>query len=123
VLGHLGLAEKMPTRPKSPGRDFSPLLAGKKVAWDNAVFYEFEICRAIRTDRWKLVLRQPAGPHELYDLAADPQERTNRFGEPGTAGTTTGLQSRLADFFRQYATPEYDIWTGGRSKASRATGK
>jgi len=69
------------------------------------------------------VRRQPAGPHELYDMAADPPERTNRFGEPGTAETTAGLQGRLDAFFRQYATPEYDIWKGGRSKASRATGK
>jgi hypothetical protein len=56
-------------------------------------------------------------------MAADPPERSNRFGEPGTAETTAGLQGRLDAFFRQYATPEYDIWKGGRSKASRATGK
>jgi arylsulfatase A-like enzyme len=123
VLGHLGLADKMPVKPKSPGRDFSPILHGKEILWDQAVFYEFETCRAIRTERWKLVLRQPAGPHELYDMAADPQERTNRFGEPGTAATTAGLHSRLEAFFREYSTPEYDIWAGGRSKASRATGK
>jgi arylsulfatase A-like enzyme len=123
VLGHLGLAAKMPTQPKSPGRDFSPILAGKKIAWDNAVFYEFETCRAIRTDRWKLVLRHPDGPHELYDMQVDPTERANRFGQPGTEVIKADLQTRLEAFFRLYSTPEYDIWQGGRSKANRVTGK
>ena len=113
----------MPTQPKSPGRDFSPILAGTKIAWDNAVFYEFETCRAIRTDRWKLVLRHPDGPHELYDMQVDPTERANRFGQPGTEVIKADLQTRLEAFFRLYSTPEYDIWQGGRSKANRVTGK
>jgi len=121
VLGHLGLADQMPHQPKSPGRDFSPILAGKSIPWDNAVFYEFETCRAIRTDRWKLVLRQPAGPNELYDMQTDPTERTNLIGRPGTEDTKADLHARLEAFFKEYAVPEYDIWKGGRSKASRAT--
>lgn len=121
VLGHLGLAERMPVKPKSPGRDFAAVLAGKEIAWDNAVFYEFEICRAIRTDQWKLVRRQPEGPHELYDMKADPAERFNLFGQPGTEKVKAELQARLEAFFNEYANPRYDIWKGGRSKAKRPT--
>lgn len=121
VLGYLGLGDKMPTQPKSPGRDFSPVLGGRQVAWDNAVFYEFEVCRAIRTDRWKLVLRHPQGPHELYDMEKDASERFNLFGQPGTETVRGELQARLEAFFRDYADPQYDIWKGGRSKARRAT--
>jgi choline-sulfatase len=36
-----------------------------------------ETCRAVRGERWKYVHRHPGGPHELYDMQADPQERFN----------------------------------------------
>ncbi len=123
VLGHLGLAEKMPTKPKSPGRDHSAVLAGQEIVrgTDDFVCFEFETCRAIRTDQWKLVLRNPEGPHELYDMKADPGERFNLFGQPGTESVKAGLQKRLEAFFAEYADPRYDIWKGGKSKAKRAT--
>lgn len=122
VLGHLGLAEKLPKRPQLPGRDFSAALRGEKVAVrDDAVFYEFEICRAIRTEEWKLVLRRPEGPHELYNMKSDSAERMNLFGQPGMEKIRAELQARLEAFFAHYADPQYDIWKGGRSKAKRAT--
>jgi arylsulfatase A-like enzyme len=121
VLGHLGLADRMPRAPRSPGRDFSPVLRGEKVTWDGAVFYEFETCRAVRTDTHKLVLRHPAGPHELYDMRADPMERFNLFGQPGTDALTAALRTRLHTFFDTYSDPQYNIWRGGRSKAKRQT--
>ncbi|MCB1210543.1 MAG: sulfatase-like hydrolase/transferase, partial [Verrucomicrobiales bacterium] len=38
VLSHLGLAEKMPQTPKSPGRDFAPVLKGEEIAdWPKEV--------------------------------------------------------------------------------------
>jgi arylsulfatase A-like enzyme len=119
VLGYLGLGDKLPQKPKLPGRDFSGVLRGQEIAWDNAVFYEMETCRAIRTDRWKLVLRHPAGPHELYDMTADPRERFNRFGQPGSEATQAELKCRLEAFFTRYADPQYDLWHNGRSKAKR----
>jgi arylsulfatase A-like enzyme len=121
VLGYLGLSDRMPRQPRSPGRDFSRVLQGDQIAWDNVTFYEMETCRAIRTDRWKYVARQPDGPYELYDMQADPQERFNLFGQPGTETVRAELSQRLDDFFQQYATPQYDIWRGGRSKARRLT--
>lgn len=122
VLGYLGLGDKMPQTPKSPGRDFSPVLLGAKdVLWQNVTFYEMETCRAVRTDGWKLVMRHPDGPHELYDMKADPQERFNLFGQPGTETHRAELQSKLDTFFNTYADPQYDIWKGGRSKAKRVT--
>jgi arylsulfatase A-like enzyme len=121
VLGYLGLADRVPPAPKSPGRDFSPVLRGESVPWENVVFYEFETCRAVRTDTHKLVLRHPSGPHELYDMRADPQERMNLYGQPGLDPLRRDLQARLETFFRTYSDPQYDIWAGGRSKARRAT--
>jgi arylsulfatase A-like enzyme len=121
VLAHLGLGERMPTVPRSPGRDFSAALNGGQPAWDSVVFYEMETTRAVRTDDWKYVARHPDGPHELYDMRRDPQERFNLFGQPGTAARRAELAGRLDAFFQQYADPQYDVWRGGRSKAKRHT--
>ena len=122
VLSHLGLAEKMPQQPKSPGRDFSPALRGQKLeSWDNTVFYEMETTRAIRTERWKYVSRFPDGPFELYDMQSDPQERFNQFGQPGTDEIKAQLAQQLDAFFSTYADPKYDLWKGGGSKAKLHT--
>ena len=119
VLGYMGLGDRLPTKPKLPGRDFSPTLRGKEQAWENVVFYEMETCRAVRTDQWKYVARHPSGPNELYDMQADPQERMNLYGQAGTEAMRADLDRRLAAFFQEYADPQYDIWQGGRSKARR----
>jgi arylsulfatase A-like enzyme len=121
MLGYLGLSEKMPTQPKSPGRDFSPVLRGKAIEWDNVIFYEMETCRAIRDEGWKYVARHPSGPQELYDMRRDPRERFNLFGQPGMEAKQAELAGRLDEFFARYADPQYDIWKGGRSKAKRHT--
>jgi arylsulfatase A-like enzyme len=119
VLSYLGLGDRVPVKPNLPGRDFSAVLKGGSVEWENVVYYEMETVRAVRTDKWKLVMRHPRGPHEMYDMAADPQERVNLYGQPATEATRADLEQRLAGFFKQYADPEYDVWQGGRSKAGR----
>lgn len=121
VLSYLDLSEKMPSRPRSPGRDFSPVLRGEEVDWDNVVYYEMETCRAVRNGDWKLVARHPDGPHELYNMQVDPQERFNLYGQPEQMGRQRALRKQLDDFFATYADPQYDIWRGGRSKARRHT--
>jgi hypothetical protein len=123
VLGHLGLGDKMPQQPKSPGRDFSPALRGEKLAnWDNTVFYEMETTRAIRTERWKYVARFPDGPFELYDMQSDPQERFNLFGQPGTDEPSKPISPNSSTpSSPTYADPKYDIWKGGGSKAKLHT--
>ncbi|HUR60118.1 MAG TPA: sulfatase-like hydrolase/transferase [Opitutaceae bacterium] len=121
VLSQLGLGGKMPTQPKSPGRDFSPALRGEPLGWENVVFYEMETVRAIRTDDWKYVGRFPNGPFELYDMRRDPRERFNLYGQPGMESKRAELAGRVDAFFKRYADPQYDIWKGGRSKAKLHT--
>jgi len=117
VLAYLGLANKVPSQPKLPGRDFSPVLTGKTIDWENVIYYEMETVRAIRDDGWKFVARHPNGPNELYDMKRDPQERVNLFGQAVDAAKQAEMARRLDEFFAKYADPQYDIWHGGRSKA------
>ena len=118
VLSLLGLGQRMPTQPRSPGRDLTGVLAGRPFTGRNEVFYEMETTRAINAGDWKYVARVK-GPFELYDLKADPQERFNLFGQPGTEGKRAELAARLDAFFNEYADPKYNIWKGGGSKAKR----
>ncbi|HEY2415139.1 MAG TPA: sulfatase-like hydrolase/transferase [Pirellulaceae bacterium] len=121
VLAYLGLADKTPSQPKLPGRDFSSALRSKPVDWENVIYYEMETVRAIRDDDWKYVARHPNGPNELYDMKRDPQERVNLFGQATTDAKQSEMAKRLDAFFAKYADPQYDIWHGGRSKAKRHT--
>ena len=118
LLAYLGLGDKLTgAKPRSPGRDFSPALQGRAIPWENAVYYEMEYVRAIRTEQWKYVHR-PDGPCELYDVQADPFEKFNLYGQPPQAEVQRELRERLEAFFRRTAEPQYDLYAGGRSKAS-----
>jgi arylsulfatase A-like enzyme len=117
VLSHLGLPGSAPRR--SPGRDFSGVLAGKSIPWQNVVFYEMEGTRAIRTDGWKYVARHPDGPFELYDMKVDPHERFNLIGQPHHREVREQLDRDLTAFYARHADPQYDLWRGGRTKAGR----
>lgn len=120
LLSHVGLGQKMPTEPKSPGRDFSSELANgnnrPRSDADDAIFYEFEGLRCIRTECWKYVHRHSNGPHELYDLKNDPDEFTNLVSSESHATTRDRLKKRLNEFYAKYAEPKYDLWNGGGSQ-------
>ena len=123
VLSYLGLDGEIPSDPKRPGRDYSAALKGARLEQDNAVFYEFENVRAIRTVGWKYVERYPDGPHELYNLNQDPGERSNLYGQPKQLDIQKKLRSRLYQFFDRYADPKYDLWHGGQSKTHLLSAK
>jgi arylsulfatase A-like enzyme len=121
LLSYLGLGDRMPKKPRSPGRDFAGVLRGAKVPWEDIVFFEDENVRVIRTPRWKYVHRHPDGPFELYDLETDPGEKVNLYGQPGQEATRAELRQRLEAFFQEYADPKFDLYHGGGSKTHLLT--
>src|SRR5690606_38677686 len=70
------------------------------------VYDEYGPVRMIRTTDWKYVHRYPDGPHERYDLVADPHESTNAAGESAQRERIAGLRTQLEAWFTQYAHPE-----------------
>ncbi|MCB9968973.1 MAG: sulfatase-like hydrolase/transferase [Geminicoccaceae bacterium] len=74
------------------GRSLVPLLRGEADAGRQTAAYVENIThknrihqRAIRTDRWKLIA-SANGAHELFDLAADPEEELNIYLTPRDDG-------------------------------------
>ncbi|WP_125610090.1 sulfatase-like hydrolase/transferase [Specibacter cremeus] len=104
-----------------PGVSFASLLApagdapaaGSSARAEDAVvvYDEYGPVRMIRTREWKYVHRYPHGPHELYDLAADPGERMNLMEfahDVGSRLPLVRLRSQLAGWFARYGVPGFD---------------
>jgi arylsulfatase A-like enzyme len=116
VLDCLGLEAKTRTSPPLPGKSFAPALRGKDIRWENVIFHEFENTRMIRTPDWKLTVRHPYGPDELYSMKNDPDERENLIHVSEHAALKRQLRTKLNQFFVKYADPKYDRWKGGATK-------
>lgn len=106
LLDYLGLPA--PRVRNLPGRSFAPLLAGRRIHWEDVVYGEYGTVRMIRTAAWKYIERYPDGPHELYDLASDPGEERNVASVPATRSSESELRARLRAWFRRYAEPGAD---------------
>lgn len=85
------------------GHDFSPLLASKKVRWDNDLYVEWSQhhyvqthLRMYRTPEWKLVRDfLNAGKDELYNLKSDPGEKQNLIEAPYTKAIRQKLEAKM----------------------------
>lgn len=94
-----------------PGQSFAELLGGlPPAAGERAVviFDEYGPVRMIRSTEWKYVHRYPHGPHELYDLVADPDERVNLVDQSAHAARAAGLRAQLQEWFQRHAVPGRD---------------
>jgi len=100
----------VPTTQNLPGKSFRSVLeGGPDQGHDNVVVYdEYGPVRMIRTGRWKYVYRHAYGPHELYDLLADPGERTNLIDDPAQKDRIAELKAQLDAWFARYVIPERD---------------
>jgi arylsulfatase A-like enzyme len=72
------------------------------------VCHEYGPVRMIRTRKWKYVHRYPYGPHELYDMVGDPDERRNVVDEESRQSVVEEMRARLVRWFARYVTPERD---------------
>ena len=77
------------------GASLLPLLRDPKAAWDQvAVCSHGRGNHAVRDARWRYI-RYQDGSEELYDHVQDPQEWTNRAGDPALAGIKAQLARHL----------------------------
>ena len=108
LLDYLGLPQ--PQDDTLPGASFVPVWSGEKneIRHEVVVYDEYGPVRMIRTHEWKYVHRYPYGPHELYDLVNDPDERSNLSEEESKQGVVVEMRRRLAQWFARYVVPQVD---------------
>lgn len=120
LMDYLELAQA-PRNPASPSRSIVPLLQGRVVEWEDAIFIDQEETRAMRTTDW-LYLRRCGGSEqyplcdELYDLTRDADERHNVIAEH--SAIAAGLAQRMYNYFSVCASPRHDLWRGGAPKSN-----
>lgn len=108
LLDYLSLP--LPAGRNLPGQSFAPLLTGEGgTGRDEVVVYdEYGLTRMVRTEAWKYVHRYSEGPHELYDLVHDADERRNLADDPGQAARIGEQQARLEAWYARFVVPERD---------------
>ena len=108
LLAYAGLP--LPTDRNLPGQSVLDTWLGRaNAARDEVVVYdEYGSTRMVRTADWKYVHRYPDGPHELYDLTNDPDERCNLADDPAQTDRIIGMKTRLEQWFVQYVEPDKD---------------
>ena len=110
-------SDMMPSLPSAAQDIFNP------TGNSDAVFYEQEETRAIRTQEWMYSMRFKGSEKfpmsdQLFDLHNDPQEKTNLIDDPTFKSVVGNLRHRLSAHFETYSVPKYDLWTGGSAKSN-----
>lgn len=110
---------------QSPGRSFANCLRGQsneqqqQQPWEDAVFFEQEESRGVRTSRFSFWKRMHGlGDAVLFDMGSDPEQEHNVVDVPGYQDIVAQLSQRLDNFFKENTDPQYDLWRGGRPKGS-----
>ena len=92
-----------------PGKSFSKVLLHGADADNHIVILdEYGASRMIRNREWKYIHRYPYGPHELYHLAVDPDEKENLAGNPDYREIQAELLCTLQKWYYTYADPAVD---------------
>jgi len=93
-----------------PGTSFYKLLIGEAAHERDhiVIFDEYGPVRMVRNKEWKYVHRYPYGPHELYHLAADPQERFNLIDDKQYDSVRQQMKNSLEKWFHTYVDAAVD---------------
>ncbi len=108
ILDYLGVPA--PEDPKRVGRSYAAWLRGERPEWRRRLYFEYCYVRAVRTENLKYIERTREWPSELYDLEADPGEKTNRIDDPAYGRRLAALRKDLEAFFRRAGAPPLEDW-------------
>jgi len=108
LLDYLDLP--LPAGRNLPGSSFAAALHGQPVSGREmvAIYDEYGPARMIRTEEWKYVHRYPDGPHDLFDLVNDPDERANLAADPAYTQRAWDLKAQMDEWFDQYVEADTD---------------
>ncbi len=87
----------------SEGRSLAPVIAGRTGHLRDTIFTAYRgLHRAIRDDRWKLIVYTQINKTQLFDLASDPDERFDLAAEPQYASQVERLTALLRSSQQDY---------------------
>ncbi|HEY4553161.1 MAG TPA: sulfatase/phosphatase domain-containing protein, partial [Bacillaceae bacterium] len=113
LLEYVGITS--PEAEQLPGTSFFSLLVDRQSRGQShiVIFDEYGPVRMIRTKEWKYIHRYPYGPHELFDLVNDPEEKVNRINDPLVNQQRIDMKAMLEEWFYRYGDPAKDATREG----------
>jgi len=99
IFPTLGELCGVPAPDGSEGKSFLPAITGKMPAIRDSIFTAYRhLQRAVREDRWKLIVYTQINKTQLFDLQADPLELHDLAANPAHAADLKRLTAKLTDW-------------------------
>lgn len=96
IFPTLGELAGVPGPEGSEGLSLAPVIKGKAGSARKTIFTAYRgLQRAVRDDRWKLIVYPPINKTQLFDLPHDPAELNDLAGDPSQAGELQRLTALL----------------------------
>lgn len=103
VFPTLGELARIPAPKGSEGASLAPVIIGKSDRCRGEIFTAYRnLQRAVRDDRWKLIVYPQINKMQLFDLQSDPFEMHDLAAEPAQAGELRRLTALLKSCQRQF---------------------
>lgn len=84
------------------GRSLYPIVAGRQTSVRDTIFTAYkDVQRAVRDERWKLLVYPKVGRSQLFDLQSDPYELHDLSADAAHAEHRDRLHERLHDWQRE----------------------
>jgi arylsulfatase A-like enzyme len=98
IFPTLGDLAGVPGPEGSEGRSLAPVLEGKQTAVRDVIFTAYkDVQRAVRDDRWKLIVYPQVNKVQLFDLRDDPAELHDLSADKAHAGEVERLTALLKE--------------------------
>ncbi len=108
IFPTLGELAGVPGPDGSEGRSLAPILAGRQQAIRDTIFTAYaDTQRAVRDDRWKLIVYPKVHEIQLFDFRNDPGEKYDLAEEPSHAGERERLLKLLCDWQGRLDDPQF----------------
>jgi arylsulfatase A-like enzyme len=107
IFPTLGELAGVPSPEGSEGLSLAPILQGRKSSVRDSIFTAYrQFQRAIRDDRWKLIVYPRINKTQLFDLREDPAETRDLSADPRYAAEIQRLTSLLRDWQKRLNDPQ-----------------
>jgi arylsulfatase A-like enzyme len=102
IFPTLGELAGVPAPEGSEGKSLAPILSGKQARIRDSIFTAYQtVQRAVRDDRWKLIVYPQVNKVQLFDLQNDPAELKDLSTDPARAADMKRLTDLLKDWQKQ----------------------